>query len=248
MPIYLYSPMMFFSLAVGAILDGALRRPPAERPLPHRAFVKALALVLAIHALGAFVWTYGGFNRKFHYPEETLPKVLALLRDAPPEQPVMLVDAQPLALPLPHLIREATGRRPEDVVVLSMLDDPAGEQVGHLSPVGPRSFQLENVARPYFGNPAARALSFIPRGAIVKGRTVHREWFDVTITEVGSPPPEHARGHRFFSEEPGVAVIRVDLSPGLRLPPRVIAFRQLEPVLVEGLFASEGTATGSGGR
>ena len=234
MPIYLYSPMIFFSLAVGAALDGVLIHRPRARTQAQRGFLFAVMAVITVHFIGSFVWTWGRFNKKFNYPLEVLPQVTQFVKETPNTSRVLLVDVPPHAIALPHLLQGTTDFQGKDIVILSMLVDKTGQKYGELTKVDERTIALEG-KEPYFGTPTSRALAFVPEGVIKKGATIDREWMTVTLAELGPPPPLNARGHRFFTNEPGVKTLVVRLKENER-PPLVIAFRHLKPVVVKGLF------------
>ena len=234
MPIYLYSPMMFFSLAVGAALDGVLVHRPKARTQAQRGFLFTVMAVITVHFIGSFVWTWGRFNKKFNYPFEVLPQITQFAKEAPAGSPILLVDVPPHAIALPHLLQETTGRKGKDIVILSMLIDKTGRQYGELKNIDERTIALK-AKDPYFGTPTSRALAFVPEGVIKEGAVIDRQWMTVKLAELGPPPPPNARGHRFFTKEPGVKTLIVTLKEK-EPKPLVISFRQLKPHVVTGLF------------
>jgi len=233
MPIYLYTPMLFASLTLGAALDGILTVAPRKRRQSQRGFLLLVMAALTVHVIGAYAWVWGPFNATFAYPLEQAPIIAELVRSRPDHRRLLLVDVPPFALALPHLLQKATGLAGPDIAVVTMLADRQGRGPGAVLPAGPRSFRVVNDGVPYFDDPTARALGFVPDGVIRPGATFDRGWFRVTLERLGPEPA--TPGDRFFTHEPGVAALRVDLAPG-EPPPVVIAFRNLRPCVVPGLF------------
>lgn len=93
------------------------------------------------------------------------------------------------------------------------------------------SFLIESNRRPYFSNPVKKLLWLFPEGLIATGRSYTRPWLTVTIEAVGPPPRPSDRGRRFFSDEPGITALSVQVKPGVS-PPLVVGFRENEPMIL----------------
>ena len=232
MPIYLYSPLLFFCLAFGAALDGVLLLPTHERSQSQRGLLFAVMAVITLHFVGTFVWTWGRFNEKFHYPKEVLPLILEEIGD---RERVFLIDMPPHALPLPHLIQESLNRPGKDIAVLSLhVPQKIGDHA-RIERIDKRSFRVKNKANPYFETPTERALAFVPNNSIREGRVIDRGWYEIELEELSPAPAKAERGKRFFTKEGGVKSLLLRLKEGSPKP-AVIAFRNQRPHRIEKIF------------
>jgi hypothetical protein len=250
MPIYLYTPMIFWSLAVGAAQDGPCSKKREDRTKPERYFLIAVVVTIILHTIGTGIWTYSRFNEKFSYPVKAAPKVAELVRIAESEsvriepanlngaseyngtgkRPIVLVDLPYTALTLPFLLQKATGRTGEQITAVSMHTSKNTEDGSKIRQVTNRSWIIENRDTPYFSTPGTRALSFLPKGLIKKDLIVERKWFAVAISELGPTPPLEAKGHRFFTTEPSVISVKFTIKENVP-DPIIISFINEEPKL-----------------
>lgn len=223
MPIYLYSPLAFFALAVATALDGAI-----EAGEGGKAFRRALAALVLLNLLASMIWTWSGWMQRFAYPVEVLPKVRALVADVDPRRPILLVDCSPHAMSLPWLLARDTGRPSARVAVLTMCDHWKHEAGPTLSWRKDGSLVVENREHPWWGTVTERKLSFFNEGLVRRGATLAGPWFDVTLEELAPEAPLEARGRRFYSTEPGVVRMGVRFREGER--PVVILFLEGKPL------------------
>jgi hypothetical protein len=238
-PFYLYTPCMFYAIAVGAALDGRSLGTPRGRAL-HRRF---LTVLVSAAAAGTFLigtalsWglARSPFAPGVDSPHRLAQAVTRLLENEPRDRKVIFVDAPspPPFFYFVHLLSSGTGRDPHDFTVLTCPPRRSTRRAGSLTVRDGRNFLLESPERPYFSTPVKRLLWFFPEGLTAPGRIFERDWFTVTIESLGEPPAHSDRGHRFFSTEPGITGLSVQVSSDVP-PPLVIGFRGQEPLVLSG--------------
>jgi hypothetical protein len=232
-PYYAYMPSVFYALAVGAGLDGT----SLPAPRGHTWYRRLLAATVAVASLGFFitgiVLSWGPSRPPFRpgagSPQQVAQAVAQLLKDEPLDRKVVFVEAPP---PPPFFyfvyeLSKATGRDPANFAVVACEHRRDDGQDLQITAPDPTHIRIASPDRPYFTNPVKKLLWCFPDGIIAEGRTFEREWFSVTITDtVTARPPEE---RHFFSREPGIAALQIELAPDAR--PLVIRFDDAEPVL-----------------
>jgi hypothetical protein len=250
-PFYLYTPSIFYALAVGAALDG-------DKAAPLRNWGrcrKLLGVLVFAAALGNFVittvihWgpTHSPFARGPDAPQRIAASVAELLEreDVALDRRILFVNvpSPPPFFYFTYVLSQETGRDPEDLAVVASRPRREAGPAAAVTLTGPRRLLIESRGRPYFDNPVKRLLWFFPEGITTVGRRFERPWWSVTIEAVGEPPDPSDRGHRFFTEEPGITALSVDISPDVP-PPVVVGFSDAEPRILFDLAEVEGRRFG----
>jgi len=252
MPIYLYSPMIFFSFAIGIAVDGALSKlKPANKTNEYidenyinidkntvtapknrlaQLFLYIVVTSIILHIIGIGAWTYSGYNEENTFATKVAPSVANIVNKIDETddyiRPIVLVDVPPKALTLPFLLQKLTKRKGINITIVSTANSN-----GHNSDIfktGKGKWLIKNKKSPYFSTIKERALAFVPKNRISDDLIVVREWYRVMIEETKPPPDE--RGHRFFSTEP--SVVSLSFQTKEHIPePIFIKFENKKPVL-----------------
>lgn len=235
-PFYLYTPNIFYALAAGAALDG-------DKAAPLRGwsrYRRLLAMLVFAAALGNFVITmviHWGPTRSPFAPGPDAPQRIAASVAELLEREEVAADRRILFVNVPspppffyftYVLSQETGRDPEHLAVVASRPRRKAGPAADVTLTRPHTLLIESRERPYFDNPVKRLLWFFPEGITSVGRRFERGWWSVTIEDVGEPPDSSDRGHRFFSEEPGITALSVDIRPDAP-PPLVVGFRDAEP-------------------
>lgn len=237
LPFYLYTPMMFYALAVGAGLDGESLGPPAGQILVRRCLRVVVGLGVVVNfGIGVFLaWgpSLGPFGPGVDSPQKLARAVQALLEDEPPDRKVIFVDvpSPPPFFYFIDLLQRDSGRDFADLAVVTGRPRRESGDEGKVTRDGPLSFRVESPDQPYYSKPLKKLQWFFPEGLIAEGRTFDRPWLRVTIEGVGDWPEPGDRGPRFFSTEPGITALRIDVKPGVD-PPLVIGFEDDQPFVL----------------
>lgn len=237
LPWYLYLPSAFYALATGAALDGASLDPPRGRAL-HRRFLTGLVCsAVVVNIIIGMILSWGPprppFGPGIDSPEDLSRAIAELVKEEPLDRKLLFVDAPspPPFFYFVHLLSAETGRDSHDLAVLTSKPRRQAPDGGMVARVDANRFRVVSPERPYFEKCMKKLLWLFPEGLIEEGRRFERAWFSVTIEAVGEPPATSDRGTRFFTTEPGIEALMVEISPDVR-PPLVIGFQEQEPLIL----------------
>jgi hypothetical protein len=237
MPIYLYTPSLFYALAVGAAVDGLPRMSLRVGSLRQRALSTLVAGGIAANVVVALLVNWGRpwsrFERPGDDPHRAAAAVEEMLANQPLGRAVLFVEppSPPPAFYFAYILAQHTGRNLCDFAVLCARSARSPGAGYNIRREGESSFIVEADGRAYFDTPLEKLLWLFPEGLIQPGRLFHQGWYAVTIAEVGDPPAPTQRGHRFFSTEPGIRALRVRVAAD-KPKPLVVGFRQGKPVVL----------------
>lgn len=248
LPFYLYTPYVFFALAVGASLSLNSRYPGLSPSLPRKILPAAVLLTVLLN-LGAglfFFWSASGAFLKI--PQAQLDELAAVLDGEAEDRPVFIVDL-PNSFPVPYFhfssaLAEKTGHDPRRLAVLSAKRDNISGNLSEARALGTVKFEVGRATRPYFDSSLRNAAWLYDDGIAVEGRTFRRSFYSVTIAEIPEEAGRPGRAQRFFSRERGILTLRIDCSEEIP-PPLVIGFDGKDPIVLLDMKKSTESDMGS---
>jgi hypothetical protein len=234
LPFYLYTPFLFFSLAVGASLAaGRQTALPQKNPRRKARFFLA-GFLIAVNSGAVIFLGWTSLGDFFKISPDALFSTARLLDKAAVDRNVLLVDV-PAEFPPAnfHFIKrlaEITGRDPRSMAFIT--DRPGGNNPSssQVTPLSPPGFRIRSAGRPYFQTPAGRMMRLFAEKRILPGKVFRKNGYSVKILELAPETKPLNRGRRFYSKIEGVVGLEVQVNEG-QPPPLVIAFRGDVPYL-----------------
>lgn len=233
LPFHIYSPLIFFSLAVGA----ALARHPSTQPAkPAKMSLYGVVLVVIfINFSAELIFNWSAMGDILKIPPDLNQKLSLILEGKAKDRPILFVD-MPNTTPGPyfHFINsfsKQTGRDPALMAIISAKRDNTSGFLSELTRLAPRSFLITRKDKPFFDTALRNLAWFFPEGLIKKGSTFSRSFYSVTIAEVPDEKAFRSRAQRFFSKEGGIKSLRIDV--GQEYPSTlVIGFNGRDPRII----------------
>ena len=235
LPYYLYTPSLFFALAVGAGLADRSRTSSSAKAGPGRGLPLLVIGLMILNAATGMILSWTSSGDYFKLPPGTLYLTAGLLEKIPKDRNVLLVDVPADYIPaffhFDKLLAEFTGRDPRSLAFIT--DRPGGSDSSssQWTPLGPSGFRIHSTGRPYFNSPGGRLMWLFPERNLEPGKTFSRGWYSVTIRKLAPETKPFNRGHRFFSKKEGITDLDVTLKEGA-LPPLVISFLNKTPYIL----------------
>jgi hypothetical protein len=232
-PFYLYTPCIFYALAIGAALDVPPHRPSTNRPWPRRLLATLVGGAALVNLIIGIALSWGPSRPPFlpgtRAPQRVARAVAELLENEPLDRNVIFVDAPPPP-PFFYFVYELSrisGRDPAHLAVVTCRHRRSDGERPSLKVRDREHIQLASWERPYFLNTVKKLLWCFPDGLIAKGRTFERDWLSVTIAATSEHPP----GPRhFFAREPGITALSICVRPDAA--PLIIGFDDQQPVVL----------------
>jgi len=235
LPFYLYTPFLFFSLAVGASLAaGRQTALPQKNPRRKARFFLA-GLLIAVNSGAMIILGWTSLGDFFKISPDALFSTARLLDKAAVDRNVLLVDV-PAEFPPAnfHFIKrlaEITGRDPRSMAFIT--DRPGGNNPSssQVTPLGRSGFRIRSAGRSYFQTPAGRTMRLFAEKRILPGKVFRKNGYSVKILELAPETMPLNRGRRFYSKSEGVVDLEV-LVDDSKLPPMVIGYRGHVPYVL----------------
>lgn len=240
LPFYMYTPMVFFSLAVGAALQGFCLT--SGRGTLQWARGRALGLLAGTAVLfniaGGLWLSWGPFGDYLKIPPRLLHSIANLLEGQPKDRHVFFVDL-PAKFPPPFFLfskqlSSLTGRDPGRMAVLTFWPPQGSSRPPdiHFQPSG---FVLQGHSATYFSSPLERIESLLPEDLLSAGRTFEKPWYAVMIKEVLRPHHSLPASTNFFAQGGGIQSLEVRLKEGIP-PPLIVGFCDGNPYILSDGF------------
>jgi hypothetical protein len=234
-PFYMYTPSLFFALAMAEVLADPGRRPQPGIRFPGKIAIFWATTLIVLNLGGSLVLSWSRAGDFLKLPSEILYKTASLLAEVPKERRVLFVDIPaefpPAFFHFPKLLAEFTGRDAHSLAVIC--DRPGGADTSSstVKPLGNGGFIVRSVGRPYFHTPGGRVLWLFPENVMTLERSFSRSWYSVTIKDLAPRNRLFSRGRRFFSKDEGITALEVRTAQD-DPPPIVIGYKNGEPYIL----------------
>ena len=232
LPYYLYTPYVFFALAVGASLskDSKVFANHVRKFLPA---VVILTILINFGAGMAFNWS--SFGNFLKVPPDQLSKLAKILEKEPGDRPVFFIDL-PNSFPVPYFhfinsLATKTGREPRTMAIISAKRDNTSGNLSKARPLGGSRFLIERVKRPYFDTALRNTPWLFPEGIAVEDKTFLRPFYRVTIKSIPEKNASSSRAQRFLSRDRGIKSLEIEFSEEIP-PPLIIGFDGKDPLIL----------------
>jgi len=244
LPFYLYTPFLFFSLAVGASLAAGRQEALPQKNLRRKGRIFLTGLMIAVNSGAVIILGWTSLGDFFKISPAALFSTARLLDKAAVGRNVFLVDV-PAEFPPAnfHFIKrlaEITGRDPHSMAFIT--DRPGGNNPSssNVTPLGAAGFRIRSAGRPYFQTPAGRMMRLFAEKNILPGKVFQRNGYSVKILELAPETKPLNRGRRFYSKIEGVVGLEIRVNDS-QPPPLVIGFRGNVPYVLLDMAESPST-------